>query len=269
MKENLKNFMKQVFQTILKPEMRILPGQLAFFLLLSIIPLFAVIGVVASRLSLSTETLTNLLNHNVPKEVSDFLFEIIRGKSLNINIIVFCISGFILASNGPHSMIITSNILYQVKDKDFLTRRLKAIIMTIILVLLFLFILVVPAFGDKIVSLIISFISNNGLQKTILLGYHILKYPTSLFIIYFFIKLLYTIAPDCKIKSKDTTTGAIFTTISWILSTEIYSFYVTEFSTYSLLYGSVANLLVLFLWIYLLSYVFVLGMALNASIQEE
>ncbi len=269
MKEKLKSFIKQVFQTILKPEMRILPGQLAFFLLLSIIPLFAVIGVVASKLSLSTETFMNLLNHNVPKEVSSFLLEIISGKNLNMNIIVFCISGFILASNGPHSMIIASNMLYQVKDKDFLTRRLKAIIMTIILVLLFLFILIVPAFGDKIVAFIIHYLSSSRLQKTVLLGYHILKYPTSLLIVYFFIKLLYTMAPDCRIKSRDTTTGAIFTTISWILSTEIYSFYVNEFARYNLLYGSVANLLVLFLWIYLLAYVFVLGMALNASIQEE
>ena len=111
--------------------------------------------------------------------------------------------------------------------------------------------------------------SNDALDSSIRIGYNILKYPISIFIIFFFIKLLYTMAPDKKIKSMHTTRGAIFTTIGWIISTEIYSLYVTKFVNYSVLYGSVAHLIVLFIWIYLLSYVFVLGMAINASVIEE
>lgn len=251
-----------------KPEMRILPGQLSFFLLLSIIPLFAIIATVASKFSLSIDTLIQIVNDNLPNEISNFIIQIIDGKNININIVLFCITGFILASNGPHSMIIGANTIYKVDDKDFLTRRIKAILMTIILVLLFIFILVVPVFGDKIITFIVSFIPSLQIGKAITLTYNILKYPTSLFIIYFCIKLLYTMAPDTKIKSMETTTGAVFTTISWIIATEIYSFYVSYFAKYNLLYGSVANLLILFLWIYLLSYIFVLGMVLNASSRE-
>ena len=76
-------------------------------------------------------------------------------------------------------------------------------------------------------------------------------------------------APDKPIPSRTTTYGALFTTIGWIVSTEIYSFYVREFAHYNILYGSVANLIILFLWIYILSYIFVLGMALNATNYEE
>lgn len=268
-KEELEKFMKKVIKMIKKPEMRILPGQLAFFLLVSIIPLFAIIAVVAGKFSLSIETLIKVIHDNLPQEVANFIIDIVDGKSLNINIAIFCISGFILASNGPHSMIIGSNLIYKVRDKDLLTRRIKAILMTIILVILFMFVLIVPAFGDKIVELVIQYIPNMQITSVIQTGYSILKYPTSLLIIYFFIKILYTIAPDTTIRSSETTTGAIFTTIGWIISTEIFSFYISYFAKYNLLYGSVANLLVLFLWIYLLSYIFVLGMALNASSREE
>lgn len=263
--QRFKVLIKQLMDTIKKPEMRILPGQLAFFLLLSIIPLFAIIASIAGEFSLSIESLIKVINANLPKEVADFIITIIDGKTISMNIIIFCISGFILASNGPHSMIISSNILYKVEDKDFLTRRIKAILMSVILVILFLFVLIVPAFGDKIINLIIRIINNNRVGKVISLVYNILKYPTSLLIIYFFIKLLYTMAPDTTIKSSTTTKGAIVTTIGWIISTEIYSFYVSSFAKYNLLYGSLANLIILFLWIYLLSYIFVLGMALNAS----
>ena len=265
MKERFHTFMGNLKKTIKRPEMRILPGQLAFFLLLSIIPLFAVIGVVAAKFNISAEGVLDAISSNVPKEVYEFIKDISKGRSININIVLFYVSTFILASNGPHSMKIGSNLLYSIEHKGWLNGRVKAIIMTIILVILFIFVLLVPAFGDQIVKVITDLVPSNSLDKTIINFYNILKYPTSLLIIFFFVKLLYTIAPDKTIKSKNTTVGAMLTTVGWIVSTEIYSFYVKDFAGYNLLYGSLSNLIILFLWIYLLSYIFVLGMALNAT----
>ncbi len=271
MQNKIKKFIKKVYKTIRKPEMTILPGQIAFFFVLSLVPLVALIGSIVSHFSISIETLMKLISNSLPSEVAAIINETIGGKSMNFNIAIFYISAFLLASNGPHSMIIGSNLIYKVKNKDFLTRRVKAVLMTVILVILLIFMLVVPAFGNQIIALITSYIQNDALNRTITTTYTILKYPTSFILIYFCIKLLYTMAPDKTIKSKDTTYGALFTTIAWIISTEIYSFYVSAFAKYNLLYGSIANLLILLLWMYLLSYIFVLGMALNASteIDEE
>ena len=156
MENRVKDFKKRLIETINKPEMRILPGQLAFFLLLSIIPLLAVVAAVASRFSLSIENLLDSFSNALPKEVIDFILEIINKGNFNTNIVIFCIVGFILASNGPHSMIIGSNLLYGIKDKDFLTRRIKAFLLTVILTILFIFVLVVPVFGNQIVKLFIK-----------------------------------------------------------------------------------------------------------------
>ena len=269
MKKRGKTFLKKVLKMMKKPEMRILPGQLSFFLLLSIIPLFAIVAAVAAEFSLSIENLIEIINNNLPKEIADFIVSIIGGETISINIIIFCISGFILASNGPHSMIIGANLIYKIKDKDFLTRRVKALLMTVILVSLFLFILVVPGFGGMIIDMIVNFLPSEYIGNIVHSLYNLLNYPVSLLVIYFFIKLLYTMAPDARVRSRDTTKGAVFTTIGWIISTEVYTFYVSYFARYNLLYGSVANLLILFLWIYILSYIFVLGMILNATSKEE
>ena len=263
MKNRVHKFMKKLKKTMNKPEMRILPGQLAFFLLLSIIPLFAVIGLVASEFSLSLENIILRISSNLPSEVTDFLLDISKGRNISVNIVIFCIASFILASNGPCSMIIGSNLLYKIENEDFLTRRVKAILMTIVLVILFMFVLIVPAFGDQLLRIVLESFPNHN-KETIII-YNILKYPISFFIIYFFIKLLYTMAPDRTIKSRTTTNGAIFTSLGWIISTSIYSFYVRKFASYNILYGSVANLIILLLWIYILSYIFILGMAFNAT----
>ena len=94
--------------------------------------------------------------------------------------------------------------------------------------------------------------------------YEIFKYPLTVLVVFFCIKLLYIISPDEKIPSKSTTYGAVFTTIAWIASTEIYAFYVGSFAHYDIFYGSISNILILLIWVYLLSYIFVAGMALNA-----
>lgn len=248
--------------------MRILPGQLAFFFVLSLVPLIALIGAIASQFSVSLEFLEEVLQGTLPNQVINIIVPVLSAKDVNVNMIIFYLSAFLLASNGTHSMIITSNSIYKVEDKSYLRRRLKALIMTFVLVLLLIFVLLVPAFGDSIVDFITSFINNASWKNIIETVYNIVKYPLSLILIYFNIKLLYTMAPDKPIKSKDTSYGAVVTTIGWIIATEIYSIYANMFANYDLFYGSIANILILMLWVYILAYIFVLGMALNSSSEE-
>lgn len=265
MKSKFKNFTELLFETVKKPELRILPGQLAFFFVLSVIPLIALFAGFASLFNVSTNTIIDLLNSIFPTSVATMFKPIIEGKTITSTMIAFYISAIILASNGTHSMIISSNTIYKFKDKGYLSRRIKALFMTFILVCLLVFVLVVPAFGDTIVKFIAGILKNDNLMSRVNLIYSILKYPVSIILIYFNIKLLYTIAPDGNIKSYQTTYGSLFTTIGWILSTEIYTIYTSAFSRYNIFYGSVANILILMFWVYILAFIFVLGMALNAS----
>ena len=53
--EQVRGFFKKVIKYITKPEMRVLPGQLAFFTVISLIPLLALVGTIAGYFSVSTE----------------------------------------------------------------------------------------------------------------------------------------------------------------------------------------------------------------------
>lgn len=267
--EQVTVFFKKVISIITKPEMRVLPGQLAFFFVLSIIPLIALIGAIASRFSIPIDALDEYLLSALPGSVADLFASAVTRNSINFNIVVFFFSAFLLASNGTHSMIITSNEIYKIESNNILKRRIKAIGMTSILLGIFLFLILVPVCGDTIFKTIKQASNNQDFINFIYRIYQVIKYPLSILVVYFNIKLLYVLAPDKKIRSKTTTTGALFTTISWILATEIYTFYIGRFSSYDLFYGSISNIIILLLWIYILSYIFVLGMAINAGNTKE
>ena len=267
--ERLTGFIKKVIKVASKPEMRVLPGQLAFFFFLSMIPLLALIGAIVAHFSIPVAEMQRFVHIMLPDSVAKFLFSIKSYTSINFNIIVFLIIAFILASNGTHSMIITSNEVYKIESTHYMKRRLKAIGMVFILVGVLTFLMLVPAYGDIIFKTLTEFTNNDSLVDLLHSIYRIFKYPLSVVVIYFNIKLLYVMAPDKKIKYRTATKGAIFTTISWIIATEIYMFYVNKFAAYDLFYGSISNVIVLLLWIYILSYFFVLGIAINASGAKE
>lgn len=63
--------------------------------------------------------------------------------------------------------------------------------------------------------------------------------------------------------------GALFATIGIILITLGYSIYVNNFSNYSLFYGSISGIIMMMIWIYLLSFVLVLGIAINSTVYEN
>lgn len=266
--KRLKEFFKLFKKTLTRPEMLVLPGQLAFFFILSVVPIITLIGYCISFLNLPISFTADVIEKAFGAEIADLIMPVLSTPSFNIKFIITLIIGFLLSSNGASSIIVTSNTIYKIKDSGFFRRRLKSLIMTIFMVLLIIFILVVPVFGQKIIDLIRYVNLNARITDNIEIVFNVIKGPVSWFVIFLFIKILYTMAPDRKLPSSYVNVGAIFTSISWVICTVIYSYYVNHFARYNYFYGSLANVVVLMLWVYLLAYIYVIGMALNSQDEE-
>lgn len=259
----IKNYFKRLFDIIKKPEMKVLPGGLAFFLFLSLVPIITLVLYISSILSIGTDSVRVFVDKVLTKDISNILVPYISDVGIDINTILFMITGFLVASNGSQSLITTSNVLYKIESKGYFKRLIKSLLMTILLVILFVFIIFVLAFGDKIINFITNIETFINIKQEILVIYSILKWPIGILFIFLILKLLYTLAPDKKIKSKYMNRGAIFTTIMWVVVTIMYSFYINNYANYNLFYGSLANIVIIMLWMYALSFILVIGMAIN------
>ena len=243
--------------------MLVLPGQIAFFLFLSIVPTITLIGYACSYLNISNDLVQQLISNAFGNDISDLVTPIITATKITPAFFISLGVGYFLASNGMASIIVASNTIYGIKDSGFFKRRLKAIIMEIVIVLLFLFILVVPLLGDSIIKLLHYFNLDTTTTTTIISVFNFLSGPFSWLVIFLFIRTIYAIAPDKKLVSRHVTGGALFTTFAWIAITSLYSFYINNYANYSVFYGSLANIVILMIWVYFLSYAFVIGMAMN------
>lgn len=260
-----KRYIKKLIKIIRKPEMKILPGNLAFFLVLSLIPIITLCGYVASLFNISVDTVVNLMVDSLPNEVNNLLLPFITGSGMDLNIGFSIIIGYIVASNGAHSIIVCCNTLYKLEHSSYLRRRIKALFITILLVMLFVFTLFVLAFGNGILKFILSLNLFVNISDSIYFLFLLLKWPLAFVIIFLVVKFIFTIAPDSVIKSRYTTKGSLFTSLMWIVSTFIYSYYVMNFSNYDIFYGSLSSIIIMMMWIYILAYTFVIGIAINVS----
>ena len=261
--KNIKKYIKRLYKVIRKNEMRILPGQIAYFIVLSIIPLVSLIGFIASLFSIDVDYVVDAINGSLPKQIIEIILPAFSNTSLLTGISFIIV--FFIASNGTSSIIVASNILFKLEDTGYIRRRIKAFLMLLILVSLFLFMLIVLAFGDNLIEIVFKLIFTSSVPKAVYEMFLFAKWLVGLLIVFILVKMIFTIAPDSPIPSKNMNKGALFTTLSWLLITSIYSIYVTNFADYSLFYGSLANIVILMIWIYILSYTLVIGIAINSD----
>jgi len=264
-KITIKEFLNNFIRVLRRSDMILLPGNLSFFFVLAIIPTLGLISYGASVLNLSTDILYDFIAHSFSSEMADLILGVNLGNSVGFQFIITILVGLYVASNSADSIITASNTIYGIDNKSWFKRRIKAFWISFLIVLLLIFMLIVPVFGSIIINLVEEVNLNSVITNRIIAVFDLLKGPISWLIIFAIIRIIYVVAPDKKPKNRVVNYGAIFTTVGWIISTKIYSTYVNNYAEYTALYGGLANIVVLMIWIYFLSYIFTIGIALNSQ----
>ena len=107
------------------------------------------------------------------------------------------------------------------------------------------------------------------IHKHIPLIYGIVSFIFSLRGIYipiiltFIFIILYKLVPNKNFKLADHVPGALFAALGWEIFSYAYSIYIDYFADSSYLYGSLASIIFMLLWIYICMYILFLGAEIN------
>ena len=262
----MKEKLNYIINLLYSKELGILPAGLAYSFVLALIPIISLIFYLVTTINVSADFIMNFINNTFPEGVAS-LIQPVFIENLSVSSLVTLILGLVVTVNGFSAMIIASNTIYEIDNAPVIKRLFKSLILSIILIILITFMVFVPLLGNSIIKLLSflgTFISDNEYLVNVL--YFILRVPVALLVVFVLVKLIYIIAPDQHIPSKSTTPGALFTTISWVILTVGFSYYINNIARYDRVYGNLANVVIIMLWFYFLAYILVLGMIINKRV---
>ena len=133
MHEKIKRGASNFFKIIKKPEMRVLPGHLAFSFVLSIVPTLTILSFIASFFNFDLGFIRDFITQSFSSEFADILLGTNVIASADWNFFITLIIAYLFASNGAASVIASSNMIYGIKNSKFMKRRLKSLLMILIM----------------------------------------------------------------------------------------------------------------------------------------
>jgi membrane protein len=108
-----------------------------------------------------------------------------------------------------------------------------------------------------------------GLEGPAKVVFAFLRWPLAAVLLLFAVAFLYWAAPNIDLPFKFLTPGAVIFVVVWMVGSLLFGLYVKNFGSYNATYGSIGGMVVLLIWLYLTSFILLIGAQLNAVLTQE
>lgn len=224
------------------------------------------------------------------KDTIDGIMNQHHGGIMSLSIVlclVFGSSGIVAIFNGFRNVYASYISSKELGFKGWIIQRVFAIIMLVVLgVLVIVSILLISLGGTVLRYLVVHEILQDGSFTFFL--FSVLRWVIGVFalslglaILYYFGNVPYK--EHYRIERKRTTAsgkksyrnfvifspGTILATTLFVLGTVAFNIYISNFSSYNVLYGSIGTLIILLLWIWIVAILILAGNDLNSGIRRK
>ena len=253
-------------------------AQAAFFIMLSIVPIISLLLATATYLPFTQQDVFNLTMSVIPDEFSVYVADVISDLYTGAGRVVISISVVATlwsASRGISALMDGFNSMYQVRqDVGYIKSRLIALWYTVIVIIL----LAVTISIYVVVSHYYGAYIHDIVEKGSALGSALwfIRYILGWLLFYAFILMLYVILPggfglpkdkeehlNLGKRVKSQMPGAAFCSVTWLVISRLVILYMQYFSNLSLMYGSLAGIVILMLWLYFCMFFLFIGAIIN------
>jgi membrane protein len=249
-----------------------LAGGVAFFAFLAVFPALiagiTLYGLVAdpAQVTRQIESLAGAL----PEEARPILLDQLNAVAatstgaLTTGLIISVLFALWSASSGTGNLMQAVNIAYdEGETRGFLKLRAIALALTLgALVFVLITLTLVAVVPPLLESLQLGVVGTVVAQ--------VVRWGLLLALIIAALAVVYRVAPDRDApRFRWVSSGAIVAAVLWIIGSVGFSLYVNNFGSYNKTYGTLAGVVVFMLWLFLTSYIVLLGAEINAESERQ
>lgn len=240
----------------------------AFYLLLSIVPMIIVLSQVLGVFSISLEFVGSWVTkymHGEAAEIMKSIFQYTPHGAVNIVLLGLALWA---GSRAQFAMMrITNYTLSEGRStgNGYFKERLRAIKTMIITIFTVTFSLLIVVYGELILKmLVLALMHSVDFDKYINRFWLMIRWPIAFLLYFLMVSYNYYVLPSWRVRYKQILPGSIFASLGMLLATWIFNVYMSNnLSNFDLIYGSLGSIVALMLWFYMISWTIGLGIILN------
>lgn len=268
-KENIFRFGRIVKDRYISSQLGDTSVLVAYYLLLSLIPLLMLAGNLLSAFSIEVESAIAYIETLVPQAVQP-LFESLARDLLTRGsggIVTFSIVGLLwTASKGINNLQMGANRAYGLQwSKSYVAKRFLSVLILALIVLLLLVLLVLFSFGEMLLDWLAP---QAEWVPALLSQVRSLRWPATLLGAVLILTILYVMTPETKVRVRDALPGAVFAAAGLLLLGQLFALFVYFAARTLSSYGALSSFFIMLFWLHFSAGVVLAGAVLNASIQE-
>ncbi|MPZ88479.1 MAG: YihY family inner membrane protein [Nitriliruptorales bacterium] len=242
----------------------------AFYAMLAIFPALIAALTIYSLVAdpAQVERQVTELTQPLPDDAASLMTGALTGAAnaatggLTIGLIVSLAAALWTASGGMNGLIGGINAAYDKREsRGFAKLRGLALLLTLGAILAGLI-----AIG--LIAVLPALLGTIGLREVTAAVLRWARWPLLAALVMAGLAVVYRYAPDReKPQMRWVSPGAAIATVLWLIGSGLFSLYVTNFGSYEATYGALAGVIVLLLWLFLSSFVVLLGAEVNNEIE--
>jgi membrane protein len=249
---------------------------LTYFGLLALFPalivMVSIVGLVGDPES-TTNTLTDIVTKVGPDSAAQTFEGPIKQVTESRSTAGFALIASTLvalwsASGYLGAFIRASNVIYETREgRPFWKLRPLQLLMTLVVVLL----LAVMAMGVVLTGPIVSDVAEPiGISDTAVSIWNYAKWVAIALLFVLMIGLIYYASPNVKQRGfKWITPGGLVALVVWLVASAGFAIYVSQFGSYNKVYGSLAGVVVILIWMWITNLAILFGHELNAERERD
>lgn len=234
----------------------------AYFLFLSIVPMLIMICTIIPFTPLTEENLVMAIVDLTPDMMDPVIASLIGeiyDKSAGI-LSVAVIATLWSAGKGVLALMRGLNAINGVEEnRNYFLVRLVASLYTLVMLVVLILSLFLMVFGNELVNLALHRIPQLQVVVSFLMNFRFLLVWAVLTLLFC---ALYAFVPNQKLAFGEQVPGATFSAVVWSIFSWGFSIYVGRTGSYSI-YGSLAMIVIVMVWLYVCIYIFMMGAYLN------
>lgn len=230
--------------------------------LLSLFPVLTSIAAILFRANAEavSRTLARFLYQIVPPGSEDLvrLQFVAKGQRPTWLVVAATLLSVWAASGAMMSLMEGFQAAYRLPGgRPFLKQRGVAVVLV--------FIGALPAVGCSFLIVFGARLLPAGVLGGAALLMEVVRYAVGIACVVLVTGLVYYVGPNCPIELTRVWPGALVSTGMWALLTSAFGWYVRHLANYNVMYGSIAAVIVLLVWMYLLAVIALFGCEFNAE----